>query len=116
MPRIIPITALSFEIPLLEYTTSNEPLIFGESRFEFGMRLVVNVQRWNPVKHDIILLFFYTAVPTKPDNSERLLIVGTIMGQMGVVTWNGLDERGEGVNGESISNEYIITLILDRVK
>lgn len=34
---MIPITTLSYDIPMLKYTISNGPLIFGESRFEYGM-------------------------------------------------------------------------------
>ncbi|VVC41741.1 WD40/YVTN repeat-like-containing domain,WD40 repeat,WD40-repeat-containing domain [Cinara cedri] len=67
---IIPITALSFNIPLLKYTTSNEPLIFGESQFQY--------------------------VPTAQNKSDRLLVIGTIMGQVGVVTWNGFGADYKG--------------------
>ncbi|CAH1731486.1 unnamed protein product [Aphis gossypii] len=70
-----PITAFSFEIPLMHYNyTSDQPLSIGQRQFEY--------------------------VPTKSNDPNRLLVVGSIMGQIGVVTWNGYDTHQQGRNSE----------------
>ncbi|XP_025202203.1 uncharacterized protein LOC112599497 [Melanaphis sacchari] len=74
-----PITALSFEIPLMHYNcTSNQPLSIGKRQFEY--------------------------VPTKLNDPNRILVVGSIMGQIGVVTWNGYDTNQQGKNSEECKN------------
>ncbi|XP_060848211.1 dynein axonemal intermediate chain 3-like isoform X2 [Rhopalosiphum padi] len=74
-----PITALSFEIPLMHYKyTSDKPLSIGKRLFEY--------------------------VPTKSNDPNRILVVGSIMGQIGVVTWNGYDTHQQGRNSEECKN------------
>eukprot|EP00102_Acyrthosiphon_pisum_P020917 XP_016658127.1 PREDICTED: uncharacterized protein LOC100571197 [Acyrthosiphon pisum] len=74
-----PITALSFEIPLMQYNyTSDQPLSIGKRQFEY--------------------------VPEKSNDPNRILVVGSIMGQIGVVTWHGYDTYQQGRNSEECKN------------
>jgi len=43
-------------------------------------------------------------VPTTAKDPNRILVVGNIMGQVGVVTWNGYEthQPGQTKEGESI--------------
>ncbi|XP_050436301.1 uncharacterized protein LOC126843044 [Adelges cooleyi] len=70
-----PITALSFEIPLMKYNfVSDQPLTVGKRQFEY--------------------------VKTSTRDPNRIMVVGSIMGQIGVITWNGFDSYQEGQNEE----------------
>uniref|UniRef100_A0A2S2R2B2 WD repeat-containing protein 63 n=1 Tax=Sipha flava TaxID=143950 RepID=A0A2S2R2B2_9HEMI len=74
-----PITALSFEIPVMQYKyTSNQPLEIGKRQFEY--------------------------VPTISDDPNRILVVGSIMGDVGIVTWNGYEIHQQGQNKEECKN------------
>lgn len=42
----------------------------------------------------------FIAVPTVPNDPNHILVVGNIMGQIGVVTWNGYDTHQQGQNNE----------------
>uniref|UniRef100_A0A2S2Q7P9 WD repeat-containing protein 63 n=1 Tax=Sipha flava TaxID=143950 RepID=A0A2S2Q7P9_9HEMI len=75
----IPITAMSFEIPLMQYVnTSNQPLIIGTRQFEYA--------------------------PIAPSEPNRIFVVGNIFGQVGVVTWNGYDKYEPDHNKEKCKN------------
>ncbi|CAH1731756.1 unnamed protein product [Aphis gossypii] len=61
-----PITALSFEIPSMQYRyISDKPLTIGKRQYEY--------------------------IPIEPSDINRTLVVGTVMGEVGVVTWEGYD-------------------------
>lgn len=54
-------------------------------------------------------------MPTTPDDLNRIIVVGNIMGQIGVVTWNGYEKHQENQNkeGKIIMQERIHNLMLD---
>lgn len=43
-----------------------------------------------------------TVVPEKSNDPNRILVVGSIMGQVGVVTWEGYDTHQQGRNSEGV--------------
>jgi len=43
-----------------------------------------------------------TVVPEKSNDPNRILVVGSIMGQIGVVTWEGYDTYQQGQNSEGM--------------
>jgi len=48
-------------------------------------------------------MVYIILVPTKSNDPNRILVVGSIMGQIGVVTWNGYDTHQQGRNSEGVS-------------
>ncbi|XP_050532358.1 dynein axonemal intermediate chain 3-like [Daktulosphaira vitifoliae] len=63
---VSPITAFSFEIPLMKYNFESDlPLTIGKRQFVF--------------------------VPMQPKNPNKIIVVGSSMGQIGVITWNGIE-------------------------
>jgi len=56
---------------------------------------------------------YIIVVPTKSNDPNRLLVVGSIMGQIGVVTWNGYDTYQQGRNSEGVNCmliKYLFTI------
>jgi len=51
-------------------------------------------------RYDPYTLCLITVVPRKSNDLNRILVVGSIMGQIGVVTWDGYDTKQEGRNSE----------------
>lgn len=49
-------------------------------------------------------------VPMSQNKLNRLLIIGTIMGQVGFVTWNGYDADHKGENNESSKTNVLVTV------
>lgn len=43
-----------------------------------------------------------TVVPEKSNDPNRILVVGSIMGQIGVVTWQGYDTYQQGRISEGV--------------
>lgn len=52
--------------------------------------------------HNIIC--YVLTVPAIPNDSNRILVVGSIMGQIGVVTWNGYDTHQQSRQNEEGNN------------
>lgn len=44
----------------------------------------------------------FMTVPKAPEVINRTIIVGNMMGTLGVLTWNGLEEHQENGNREGI--------------
>lgn len=63
--------------------------------------------KWLIAKHNKRSYNFCTifpcTVPIEPSNPNRTLVVGTIMGQIGVVTWEGYDTYLRDGNVEGIN-------------
>lgn len=46
-------------------------------------------------------------VPNVPHDPNRILVIGNIMGQFGVVTWDGYDPFQHGQNVEGMINFFL---------
>lgn len=50
-------------------------------------------------------------MPTKVNDPNRIIVVGSIMGQIGVVTWDGYDTHQQGRNSEGVCNNTYNVLL-----
>lgn len=50
------------------------------------------MRKWSITKHNFFVRrVFLCIVPIEPSDINRTLVVGTVMGEVGVVTWEGYD-------------------------
>jgi len=73
---------------------------------------ILNLSNWLIAKHNklfynLCTLFSCCTVPVEhSDHTNRTLVVGTIMGQIGVVTWEGYDTYPKDGNEEGMNYNF----------
>lgn len=51
--------------------------------------------------------YYITAVPTVKNDPNRIMVIGNMLGQIGVITWNGYEPHQKGQNVEGATYQHI---------